>query len=202
MQVVGISGNAGVSYDPQLTAPAGDMDAEVAALAVQSGLESETGERQIENSEEQAAASESNAQVQAMRSKAADVRTAGIVDGCIGMSAGALQGGTAASDVAAAGSPTGAAASSLRAQGEWFRAASTGLESGGKIVDAFAQGSQWSDDATAKADGDAADRALQASKAMHDAASADQSAVENALQAAGQIEQTEASTNLALAQRV
>jgi hypothetical protein len=201
MMQIGTTGTAGYSFDPQLTARAGDIEGDVAALAVQCGLRSETTDRQIEQAEEQAAATESNAQVAAMRSKADDVRTAGIVDGCIGIAAGALQGGTAASDVAAAQSTTSAAASSLKAQGEWFRAASTALEGGGKIADAFAQGSQWSDDATAKADGDAADRALQAARDEHDAASADQSLVQSALQSASQTEQTEASTHLALAQR-
>jgi hypothetical protein len=199
---IGATAGAGYSFDPQLTVQGGDIGAEVAGLAVQCGLRSETADDQIEQAEEQAAATESNAQVQAMRRKADDVRAAGIVEGCIGMAAGALQGGTAASDAAAANSATSAAASALKAQGEWFRAASTGLEGGGKIVDAFAQGSQLSDDATAKADGDAADRALQAARDEHDAASGDQSLVQSALQAASQTEQAEASTRLALAQRV
>jgi hypothetical protein len=197
-----INAVASYSIDPQLTLRAGDPAEEAAALAVQSGLESETTQSEIEQSEEQLAASESNAQVQAMRSKADEVRTAGILDGCVGMAGGALQAGTAACDVAAARSTTTSAASALKADGEWFKAGATGLEGGGKLVDALEQGAGLSDDATAKADGDAADRASQAAKDAHDAASADQSAVNSALQMAGQIEQAQASTNLALAQRV
>lgn len=197
-----INAVAGYSIDPQLMLRAGDPAEEVAALAVKSGLESDTTQNEIEQSEEQLAVSESNAQVQAMRSKADQVRTAGIVDGCVGIAAGALQGGTAACDVAAAGSSTTGSASDLKADGEWFKAGATGLEGGGKLVDALEQGAGLSDDATAKADGDAADRASQAAKDAHDAASADQGAVNSALQLAGQIEQAQASSNLTLAQRV
>jgi len=199
MQVGGITGG---SFDPQLGLRAGDIGAEMTALAVQSGLQSEATQSEIEQSEEQAAASESNQQVQAMRANADEVRAAGIIDGCVGVTAGALQGATAALDVAAAGPGAGSAASSLRAEGEWFKAASSGLQGGDRLVDALAQGSELSDDATAKADGDAADRATQAAKDAHDAAGADQAAVSAAIQTAGQTEQAEASANLAIAQRV
>lgn len=196
-----VTATAGYSFDPQLTLRVGDPAEEAAALAVQGSLQSEATQNDIAQSEEQVAVSESNAQVQAMRGKADDVRIAGIVEGCVGMAAGGLQGAAAACD-AAAGNAAAGTASSLRADGEWFKAGATGLESGGKFIDALEQGSELDDDAAAKAAGDAADRATQAAKQAHDAASAEQAVVSSALQSASESQQAVASTNLALAQRV
>ncbi|HXX66439.1 MAG TPA: hypothetical protein VEK07_04625 [Polyangiaceae bacterium] len=197
-----VSSTTGSSFDPQLAIRAGDIGEEAAALAVQGGLQSETTENDIASSQEQIEATASSAQVQAMRAKAEEVRTAGILDGCVGMTAGALQAGSAACDVAATASASGIAAGRLRADGEWFKAAATGLEGGGKLADAFFAGSELSDDATAKAQADVADRASQAAKEAHDAASADLGVVGGALGAAAQIEQANANVNLAVAQRV
>lgn len=197
-----VGSTVGYSFDPQLAIRAGDIGEEAAALAVQGGLQSETTQNEIEQSEEQIEASESSAQVQAMRAKADAVRAGGILEGCVGMTAGALQGGNAACDVAAAGSARGATGNPLTADGEWFKAAATGLEGGGKLADAFFQGSNLSDDAIAKADGDAAERASQAAQQAHDAASAAQGVVSSSMEAASQIEQANAGANLAIAQRV
>jgi len=197
-----VSSAVSFSFDPQLAIRAGDIGEEAAALAVQGALQSDATQNDIEQSEERIEASASGAQVQAMRAKADEVRTAGILDGCVGMTAGALQAGTATCDVAAAGSASGSTAGLLRADGEWFKAAATGLEGGGKLADAFFAGSELTDDATVKADGDAADRASQAAKEAHDAASADQGVAGSAMGAATQIEQSNAAANLAIAQRV
>jgi hypothetical protein len=195
-----ISARSAFAVDPQLNFT-GDMGDEVAALAVNGALDTETIEKQIQESEQQVADHEYDQEIAAMRKKADDERAAGLVDGCVGMASGALQAVSTGCDLHAAAKGTSGSPASSKSDG-WCKVATTGLDGAGKIGVALFKSAEDGEDATAKADAEAAGRADQASKDAHDEAAAQQAVADKALDFERQYAQTEASTYLAIAQRV
>jgi hypothetical protein len=195
------SATSAYSIDPQLNFT-GDMGDEVAALAVNGALDTKTIERQIEQSEQEMADRDYDQEIAAMRKKADDERGAGLIDGCVGMASGALQAVNTAIDLHATGNVTSGSAGSSKGVDDWFKAATTGLDGAGKIGVALFKGAEDGEDATAKADAEAGGRADQASKDAHDEAAAQQAVADKALDFERQYVQTQASTYLAIAQRV
>jgi hypothetical protein len=189
------------AFDPQLNFT-GDMGDEVAALAVNGALDTATIEKQIQESEQDVADHEYDQEIAAMRKKADDERGAGLVDGCVGMASGALQAVNTAVDLHATGKAASGPAPSSKGVDDWFKVATTGLDGAGKIGVALFKSAEDGEDATAKADAEAGARADQASKDAHDEAAAQQAVADKALDFERQYVQTQASTYLAIAQRV
>jgi hypothetical protein len=176
---------------------AGDLCAEVAALAVQSGEDSRAVEDQIQQTDEAIASGEAADEVSALRKKADDLMTQGIVDGCATMGEGALQAASAGCSFAASGASATSAAR-LGAEGAWYKSGATGLDGSIKLVDgAFGQ-AEANADAAAKQAEQNADRANQSARDAHDAASAQQSTVEKTLDFYEQCAQAQASTAQAI----
>jgi hypothetical protein len=181
----------------------GDVGAEVAALAIDSGKETQIVEQQAEQADEDRAARAEADQVNQMRQKADDMRTQGIVDGSTTMGEGALSAAAAGCSFRASGaSPTsGMRAGELNAEGGWYKSAATGLDGSTKLADGFFGAAGANADANAKASEASAERAHQAARDAHDAAAGAQSAIDKTLSFYEQYTQVQASTALAILHR-
>jgi len=178
----------------------GDLAAQVAFLQVESGEQTRDIERRIQQTEESIAENDADQEVDAMRQKAHDTFTQGMVDGVSSMGEGAFQAASASCTFRSAGCE-GAAGTALKAQGAWYSSGGVGLQGSSKIFDAFEGGAQLTDDVVAKTRGQAADRASRAAQDAHDAAAREQDAVAQATTFFEDVQQLRVSTNAAILQR-
>jgi hypothetical protein len=181
------------------TVDAGDIGAEVAALAIKNGNSERTSaheQRGLDEAEQQNA---DNEQVQDMRDEASSMRTQAWVDGGIGLVGAAAS--VVVPMVAAGPAATGAAASTGATAADWGAASTAGTTAAGKMVDGFFSAAQHGDEANAAQDKAAADRfASDASDAATAAGDAN-ATVSNALDFARSYVTTEASTQAAALHR-
>lgn len=156
-----------------------DFGSAVATLEVETAAQAQTTERSVQRAEQETAQDERDRQIQAMRQKADDIRTAGWIDGACGVAQGSLE--ACNTDTAKAGA--------------------AGVQSAAKVVDAQFAGTEATDDANSAFHSQAADRLQQAAKDAHDAANAEQDTAQKVIESYEQIAQTLASARLAVVQR-
>jgi hypothetical protein len=133
----------------------GDPGAELAALAVQSGEQQEKTDQAARDVEQRIEVDADQQQVDALRQKAADIRTAGIWEG-VGM-------------VAEGGASVAGACFDCRRLGDAVGQSGKILHGGATVLGALFHGSEATDDANAAAAKSAADLAKGAADDLHDA---------------------------------
>jgi hypothetical protein len=141
-------------------ATSGDAGAELAALAVKSGQNDRKVTQALRDNYETMEANQDRMEVDAMRKKAEDIRTGGVVEGLGTMAEGGL---------GIAMAPCTSTNGSLTAAGNGFKAGATVVHGGTAIVTALYKANEAGDDADAAMHRAAADQAKSAAEDMHDA---------------------------------
>jgi hypothetical protein len=133
----------------------GDPGAEIAALAVKTGETQQSTAQAARDADEQLETTEDSAEVEAMRKKADEIRTAGWADG-IGMFA------------EGAGAVAGASTSTPQASAVW-KGLGTGVHASLSVGSSYTKAAEADRDADAAAHRTSADQARRAADDMHDA---------------------------------
>jgi len=165
----------------------GDIGAEMAALAVQSGQEQKDVARASRDADEAAEEHEEDQEVQAMRQKADDIRSEALLDGI----------GTAAEGIGM----IGAGFSSTPQVGERWQGGGKLVAAGMHIGGGDKGAHEAADDATAAQHAAAADHAKSAAEDMHDAARDASDYVKTAVEFYRDYVSTEAETRAAALHR-
>jgi hypothetical protein len=149
--------------------PITDLGAELAALIVKSGQTARQQDEQERAADEKAEDKADNAQVAALRQKASDIESEGLVDGLSTMASGALQLGSAVNTAQSSVAPAGSqAAADLKIRAAGFAFQGTLVKGEGDIEGSTYKAAQANDDANATAHSADASRAKRAEDAESD----------------------------------